>query len=98
MLADVPCSGTGTLARNPEIKWRLKPDDLNDLHAKQVALLRAALQQLAPEGRAVYSSCSLEPEENQAAVEEVLQEDSRLTLLDCRAELEALESKGELRK
>ena len=96
VLADVPCSGTGTLARNPEIKWRLKPDDLNDLHAKQVALLRAALQQLAPEGRAVYSSCSLEPEENQAAVEEVLQEDSRLTLLDCRAELEALESKGEL--
>ena len=48
MLADVPCSGTGTLARNPEIKWRLKPEDLNDLHAKQVAILRAALQQLAP--------------------------------------------------
>ena len=96
VLADVPCSGTGTLARNPEIKWRLKPDDLNDLHAKQVALLRAALQQLAPEGRAVYSTCSLEPEENQAVVEEVLQEDSRLTLLDCRAELETLESKGEL--
>ena len=73
VLADVPCSGTGTLARNPEIKWRLKTEDLRDLHAKQVAILRAALRQLAPGGRAVYSTCSLEPEENQAVVEEVLQ-------------------------
>ena len=77
VLADVPCSGTGTLARNPEIKWRLKPEDLSDLHAKQVAILRAALQQLAPGGRAIYSTCSLEPEENQAVVEEVLAGDSQ---------------------
>jgi 16S rRNA (cytosine967-C5)-methyltransferase len=96
VLADVPCSGTGTLGRNPEIKWRLKPDDLNDLHAKQGAILRAALQQLAPGGRAVYSTCSLEPEENRAVVEEVLQSNSKFTLLDCRAELEALQSSGEL--
>jgi 16S rRNA (cytosine967-C5)-methyltransferase len=96
VLADVPCSGTGTLARNPEIKWRLKPEVLNDLHAKQVAILRAALQQLAPGGRAVYSTCSLEPEENQAVVEEVLQGNSKFTLLDCRAELERLNSAGEL--
>jgi 16S rRNA (cytosine967-C5)-methyltransferase len=96
VLADVPCSGTGTLARNPEIKWRLKADDLNDLHAKQVAILRAALQQLGPGGRAVYSTCSLEPEENQAVVEEVVRNDLRFTLLDCRAELEALQSNGEL--
>ena len=99
VLADVPCSGTGTLARNPEIKWRLKPEDLNDLHAKQLAILRAALQQLAPDGRAVYSTCSLEPEENQAVVEEVLKGDSRFTLLDCRVELERLGSElatGEL--
>ncbi len=96
VLADVPCSGTGTLARNPEIKWRLTPEDLNDLHAKQVSILRAALQQLAPGGRAVYSTCSLEPEENQAVVEEVLLTDSGFTLLDCRAELERLRSEGEL--
>jgi len=99
VLADVPCSGTGTLARNPEIKWRLKPEDLNDLHAKQLAILRAALQQLAPDGRAVYSTCSLEPEENQSVVEEVLEGDSRFTLLDCRLELERLGSElatGEL--
>ena len=43
VLADVPCSGTGTLARNPEIKWRLTPEDLDDLHQRQVAILRAAL-------------------------------------------------------
>ena len=96
VLADVPCSGTGTLARNPEIKWRLKPEDLADLHAKQVAILRAAMQQLAPGGRAVYSTCSLEPEEHQAAVEEVLQGDAKYILLDCRVELERMTSAGEL--
>ena len=96
VLADVPCSGTGTLARNPEIKWRLKPEVLNDLHTKQVGILRAALQQLTPGGRAVYSTCSLEPEENQAVVEEVLRRDSKFALLDCRVELERLNSAGEL--
>jgi 16S rRNA (cytosine967-C5)-methyltransferase len=96
VLADVPCSGTGTLARNPEIKWRLRPDDLNELHAKQLAILRAALQQLAPGGRAVYSTCSLEPEENQSVIDEVLQSDTRFSPLNCRAELEALQNSGEL--
>ena len=96
VLADVPCSGTGTLARNPEIKWRLKPEDLNELHVKQSEILRAALQQLAPGGRAVYSTCSLEPEENQAVVEEVLQGNSKFNLLDCRIELQRLRSDGEL--
>ncbi len=96
VLADVPCSGTGTLARNPEIKWRLKPEDFPDLHVKQVAILRAALEQLAPGGRAIYSTCSLEPEENQAVVDEVLKSNPKFTLLDCRVELEALRSNGEL--
>src|SRR5271165_6233356 len=96
VLADVPCSGTGTLARNPEIKWRLTPEDLNDLHARQVGILRAALQQLTPGGRAVYSTCSLEPEENQAVVEEVLKADQNVALLNCRTELERLRASGEL--
>jgi 16S rRNA (cytosine967-C5)-methyltransferase len=96
VLADVPCSGTGTIARNPEIKWRLKPHDLHDLHAKQAGILRAALQQLARGGHALYSTCSLEPEENQAVVEEVLQGDPEFALLDCRAELETLRATGEL--
>jgi 16S rRNA (cytosine967-C5)-methyltransferase len=96
VLADVPCSGTGTLARNPEIKWRLKPPDLDELHRKQVAILRAALQQLAPAGRAVYSTCSLEPDENEAAVEEVLRDAGGHRLIDCRDELERMKSSGEL--
>ena len=96
VLADVPCSGTGTLARNPEIKWRLKPTSLSELHAKQVAILSAALQQLAPGGRAIYSTCSLEPEENEAVIEEVLAADRDITLLDCRGELERLNESGEL--
>ena len=96
VLADVPCSGTGTLARNPEIKWLLTPEDLRDLHARQVGILRAALQQLTPGGRAVYSTCSLEPEENTAVVEEVLSDAAGFELRDCREELERLRETGEL--
>jgi 16S rRNA (cytosine967-C5)-methyltransferase len=65
ILVDAPCSGTGTLARNPEIRWRLRREDLTALAEKQRALLSHALQQLAPGGRLVYSTCSLEPEENE---------------------------------
>ena len=96
VLADVPCSGTGTLARNPEIKWRLKPEDLKALQQKQVAILRAALGRVAHGGRAVYSTCSLEPRENEAVVEEVLQSVKEFALVDCRSELERLRSSGEL--
>jgi 16S rRNA (cytosine967-C5)-methyltransferase len=96
VLADVPCSGTGTLERNPEIKWRLKPEDLSDLHQRQVAILRAALQHLVPGGRAVYSTCSLEREENEAVVEEVLRDTDGYHLRDCRQELEKLRASSEL--
>ena len=72
ILVDAPCSGTGTLARNPEIRWRLLPKDLGDLHARQVQLLKNALPHLAPGGRLVYSTCSLEPEENERVVSEAL--------------------------
>ncbi|MDR3749814.1 MAG: 16S rRNA (cytosine(967)-C(5))-methyltransferase RsmB [Acidobacteriota bacterium] len=96
VLADVPCSGTGTLARNPEIKWRLKASDLTDLHAKQAGILTAALEHLAPGGRAVYSTCSLEREENEAVVEDVLGSSPEFRLRDCREELESLRESGEL--
>ena len=59
VLADVPCSGTGTLARNPEIKWRLTPEDLANLQVRQLAILRAAMNQVADGGRLIYSTCSL---------------------------------------
>jgi len=70
ILVDAPCSGTGTLGRNPEIKWRLRPEDLTDLHGRQTALLRNALEALAPGGLLVYSTCSLEPEENSRVIAE----------------------------
>ncbi len=77
VLVDVPCSGTGTLARNPEIKWRLNPEDLVDLHGRQLQILRSALRRLKPGGRLVYSTCSLEHEENEEVVEEALAEHPR---------------------
>jgi 16S rRNA (cytosine967-C5)-methyltransferase len=96
VLADVPCSGTGTLARHPEIKWRLKPEDINDLHARQIAILRSALAQLKPGGRLVYSTCSLEREENEAVLEAALSGKSEFAFVDCRSELERLQKSGEL--
>ncbi len=71
ILVDAPCSGTGTLGRNPEIKWRLQPSDLIDLHRRQVLLLRNAVEHLKPHGRLVYSTCSLEEEENRLVIEAV---------------------------
>lgn len=68
ILVDAPCSGTGTLGRNPEIKWRLKPADLDDLPRRQSALLANARLTLAPGGLLVYSTCSLEPEENEGVI------------------------------
>jgi 16S rRNA (cytosine967-C5)-methyltransferase len=96
ILADVPCSGTGTLARHPEIKWKLRPDDLTDLHARQKAILGAALRHLAAGGVIVYATCSLEAEENAAVVEAVLREHPAARLLDCRARLHELQAEGEL--
>ena len=69
VLLDAPCSGTGTLARNPEIKWRLQPSDIAELHHRQAVLLRNALETLAPGGVLVYSTCSLEREENDGVLE-----------------------------
>lgn len=72
VLVDVPCSGTGTLARNPDLKWRLRPEDLPLLVNRQRRILTNALNSLEPDGIAVYATCSLEPEENMAVVEAVL--------------------------
>jgi 16S rRNA (cytosine967-C5)-methyltransferase len=71
-LADVPCSGSGTLGRNPEIRHRLRPGDLTRQAERQRAILSAALRAVRPGGRVVYSTCSLEPEENELVVAAVL--------------------------
>jgi 16S rRNA (cytosine967-C5)-methyltransferase len=68
ILVDAPCSGTGTLSRNPEIKWRVRPRDLPRFAHLQRAMLEHALECLKPGGRLVYSTCSLEREENEDIV------------------------------
>jgi 16S rRNA (cytosine967-C5)-methyltransferase len=80
ILVDAPCSGTGTLARHPEIRWRLQPEQLAEFHALQTALLKSALERLVPGGRLVYSTCSMEPEENEQVVEEALRNISGFAL------------------
>jgi 16S rRNA (cytosine967-C5)-methyltransferase len=72
ILLDAPCSGTGTLRRNPEIRWRVERNDLAVLSERQAAMLAHALPLLEPGGRLVYSTCSLEREENEDVVERVL--------------------------
>jgi len=74
ILVDAPCSGTGTLARHPEIRWRLRPEQLAESSAEQKTMLRNALAHLARGGRLVYSTCSIEPEENEDVVAAALRD------------------------
>lgn len=96
ILCDVPCSGTGTMARNPEIKLRLAEPELARQHARQVAILRAGLQGLKPGGRLVYSTCSLEPEENEAVVSEVLATAPGFRIVSIGSLVERLAANGVL--
>lgn len=84
ILVDAPCCGTGTLARNPEIKWRLRQADIEQLSAKQLRLLSNAAPMLKPGGRMVYSVCSLEPEEGREAVQQFLASHPDFHLLPLR--------------
>jgi 16S rRNA (cytosine967-C5)-methyltransferase len=95
ILVDAPCSGTGTLGRNPEIKWRLEPSDIEDLQQRQISILRSALEKLQPGGRLLYATCSLEPEENEDVIARMLTQ-SVFRLIDVLPELEALQSDGAL--
>jgi 16S rRNA (cytosine967-C5)-methyltransferase len=72
VLLDAPCTGTGTFRRHPDARWRLKPSDLAVMAAMQRALLRAASQIVRPGGLLIYSTCSLEIEENDAQIESFL--------------------------
>ena len=83
ILVDAPCTGTGTLAGNPEIKWRLRPADFGRFHEKQLAILTNTLAVLAPQGKLLYATCSLEHEENEDVVREVL---AQLPNLHCEKE------------
>ncbi len=71
-LVDAPCSGTGTLRHNPEIRWRLAPCDIEELPRKQAAILANAAATMKPGGRLIYSTCSIEREENEDVVKDFL--------------------------
>lgn len=80
VLFDAPCSGTGTLRKNPEIRWRLSPDAIERLARAQEEGLAASAALLAPGGFLLYSTCSLETEENERVVARVLERDGELAL------------------
>jgi 16S rRNA (cytosine967-C5)-methyltransferase len=94
VLADVPCSGTGTLGRNPEIRHRLRPEDLARQAERQRAILHVALRAVRPGGRVVYSTCSLEPEENEQVISSVLEQTSNARLSSIASRIEALLAEG----
>jgi 16S rRNA (cytosine967-C5)-methyltransferase len=78
VLVDAPCSGTGTLARHPEIKWRLKAEQIAEFRELQLTILRNAMAALATGGKLVYSTCSLETEENELVVDVALAMDKSM--------------------
>ncbi len=96
MLLDAPCSGLGTVRRDPDIKWRRQEADLAGLAAAQLAMLDEAARVLKPGGAIVYATCSSEPEENDEVVDRFLrkrpefgEERERLRTLPFRDGLEA---------
>ena len=96
VLADVPCRGTGTLGRNPEIRYRLHLEDLPRQAQRQHAILAAALRVVRPGGHVVYSTCSLEPEENEQVVAAVLAETPTARQVPLAPSIEALLREGVL--
>jgi 16S rRNA (cytosine967-C5)-methyltransferase len=94
VLADVPCSGTGTLGRNPEIRHRLRVEELGKHQERQIGLLRSALR--LSRGRVVYSTCSLEPEENGAVVAAVLAENPGWRQVSVAGRFGELKAEGRL--
>lgn len=93
-LADVPCSGSGTLGRNPEIRHRLRLEELERQAERQREVLRSALRSVRPGGRVVYATCSLEPEENEQVVAAVLAESHNARQLSLASGIESLLRRG----
>jgi 16S rRNA (cytosine967-C5)-methyltransferase len=102
VLVDAPCSGLGTVRRDPDIKWRREEHDLATLAAAQLDLLTRAAAVVRPGGRLVYATCSSEPEENDDVVRAFLSEHPQWRALDLRQDASAmlmpvLDSRGVLR-
>jgi len=84
VLVDAPCSGLGTLRRNPDLKWRHSPGAIVELSAKQLAILNGAATLLKPGGRLVYATCSVLPEENQGIIEQFLATHADFKVVSCQ--------------
>jgi 16S rRNA C967 or C1407 C5-methylase (RsmB/RsmF family) len=94
VLVDAPCSGSGTTRKNPEIWGKWSPSGGRSLQRLQIDLLGRALRVVKPGGRVVYSTCSLDPIENEAVVAEVLRVSSGVSLLDSSKILEGVPGEG----
>ncbi|HEY2801059.1 MAG TPA: 16S rRNA (cytosine(967)-C(5))-methyltransferase RsmB [Chthoniobacterales bacterium] len=87
ILVDAPCSNTGVMRRRVDVRWRLSPEDFLRMPAQQLAILRSVAPLLKPGGSLVYSTCSLEPEENETVVAEFLREHSSFRLTTSQKSL-----------
>ena len=90
VLVDAPCTGTGTLRRNPEIRWRISSRDVLELSRRQQRILENSARMVRPGGRLVYSTCSVEREENEAVIESFLRENSEFKETDAGLAPDAL--------
>jgi 16S rRNA (cytosine967-C5)-methyltransferase len=89
VFVDAPCSGLGTIRRDPDIRWRRTEADLPDLARAQGRMMKNAAKAVAPGGTLVYATCSSEPEENEAIVTEFVDADRSFRPIDLRDELRA---------
>jgi 16S rRNA (cytosine967-C5)-methyltransferase len=90
VLVDAPCSGLGTLRRNPDLKWRQSPQAVQEMASKQLAILRSAARLLKPGGRLVYATCSLLREENEAVAQAFGEQEPGFRVLPAAQALGAL--------
>ncbi len=86
VFVDAPCSGLGTVRRDPDIRWRRREADLAPLASSQLTMIRHAAEAVRPGGRLVYSTCSSEPEENEAVVAAFLKDTDRFRTIDLRSD------------
>ena len=90
ILVDAPCTGSGTTRKNPEVWSKWKPSGGLGLHSMQVGLLNRSVDLLRPGGRVVYSTCSLDPVENEAVISQILQRRGDVRLTDCSEMMEGV--------